>query len=29
VVVAELNQIVGPVLAAGLGPAPGSVGRAW
>ena len=29
VVVAELNRIVGPVLAAGLGPTPGSVGRAW
>jgi hypothetical protein len=29
VVVAELNRIVGPVLAAGLGPRPGSVGSAW
>ena len=29
VVMAELNRIVGPVLAAGLGPTPGSAGRAW
>ena len=29
VVVAELNRTVGPVLAAGLGPAPGAAGRAW
>ena len=29
VVVAELNRIVGPVLAAGLGPASGAAGRAW
>jgi hypothetical protein len=29
VVVAELNRIVGPVLAASLGPAPGAAGRAW
>ena len=29
VVMAELNRIVGPVLAAALGPTPGSVGRAW
>jgi hypothetical protein len=29
VVVAELNRVVGPVLAAGLGPASGAAGRAW
>jgi hypothetical protein len=29
VVVAELNRIVGPVLAAGLGPTSPSAGRAW
>ena len=29
VVVAELNRIVGPVLAAGLGPMSPSAGRAW
>jgi hypothetical protein len=29
VVVAELNRIVGPVLAAGLGPASGAAGRIW
>jgi hypothetical protein len=29
VVVAELNRIVGPVLAAGLGHPPPAAGRAW
>jgi hypothetical protein len=29
VVVAELNRTVGPVLAAGLGPASGAAGRTW
>jgi hypothetical protein len=29
VVVAELNRIVGSVLAVGLGPASGAAGRAW
>jgi hypothetical protein len=29
VVVAELNRIVGPVLAVGLGSTPGSVEGAW